>query len=141
MPEKTSEVLRNGWYNTGDIGYLDEDGFLFVTDRLSRFSKIGGEMIPHVTIEDKMHELLGLDDRNLVITAVPDDKKGEQLVVLTTLPEKDVDILKRRMTESGLSALWIPPQNNYFHLHDIPVLGIGKVDLKKCKDTAIGMIS
>ena len=141
MPEKTSEVLRNGWYNTGDIGHLDEDGFLFVTDRLSRFSKIGGEMIPHVTIEDKMHELLKLDERNLIVTAVPDEKKGEQLVVLTILPKEDVDILKRRMIESGLPTLWIPPPRNYFQLHDIPVLGSGKIDLKRCKQTAIGLMS
>ena len=58
-PEKTAEVLRDGWYCTGDVAALDEDGFLQITDRLNRFSKIGGEMVPHIKIEEKLHELAG----------------------------------------------------------------------------------
>src|SRR5208283_1977289 len=63
--EKTAEVLRDGWYNTGDIATVDEDGFLRITDRLSRFSKIGGEMVPHIKVEEKLHELLGADGQVL----------------------------------------------------------------------------
>ena len=84
-PEKTAEVLKDGWYNTGDIATQDEDGFLRITDRLSRFSKIGGEMVPHIKVEEKLHELLEADGQVLAVTAIPDEKKGERLVVVHTL--------------------------------------------------------
>src|ERR1041385_2238948 len=86
-PEKTAEVLKDGWYNTGDIAVLDEDGFIRITDRLSRFSKIGGEMVPHIRVEDKLHELAGSTEQVFVVTGVPDEKKGERLFVLYTLPD------------------------------------------------------
>ena len=88
-PEKTAEVLRDGWYVTGDMAALDEDGFLQITDRLSRFSKIGGEMVPHIKIEEKLHELAGATEQTFVVTGVPDEKKGERLVVLHKLPDEN----------------------------------------------------
>ena len=87
-PEKTAEVLRDGWYCTGDVAALDEDGFLQITDRLSRFSKIGGEMVPHIKIEEKLHELAGATEQTFVVTGLPDEKKGERLVVLHQLADE-----------------------------------------------------
>ncbi|PYK85415.1 MAG: hypothetical protein DME40_17720 [Verrucomicrobia bacterium] len=60
-PKRTAEVLRNGWLKTGDIGRLDEDGFLYIEGRLSRFSKIGGEMVPHEVVEQKIINALGME--------------------------------------------------------------------------------
>ena len=84
-PEKTAEVLHDGWYTTGDVAIMEEDGFLTITDRLSRFSKIGGEMVPHIRIEDKLQELAGVTEQVFAVTALPDEKKGERIVVISTL--------------------------------------------------------
>src|SRR5215510_2144730 len=81
MPEKTAEVFRDDWYITGDVAAMDEDGFLEITDRLSRFSKIGGEMVPHVKVEEKLYDLTDLTEMTFAVTGIPDEKKGERLAV------------------------------------------------------------
>jgi acyl-[acyl-carrier-protein]-phospholipid O-acyltransferase/long-chain-fatty-acid--[acyl-carrier-protein] ligase len=77
-PEQTAEVLRDGWYVTGDIASEDEDGFLTITDRLSRFSKIGGEMVPHIRVEEALHDLAGLTEQSFAVAGIPDERKGER---------------------------------------------------------------
>ena len=136
-PEKTAEVLLDGWYVTGDIASEDEDGFLTITDRLSRFSKIGGEMVPHIKIEEKLHELAGVTDQRFVVTSVPDGKKGERLVVLHTLPADELKAVLDRLGESGLPNLWIPRPNQFFAVEELPHLGTGKLDLRRIKDMAV----
>jgi acyl-[acyl-carrier-protein]-phospholipid O-acyltransferase/long-chain-fatty-acid--[acyl-carrier-protein] ligase len=136
-PEKTAEVLRDGWYVTGDIAAEDEDGFLIITDRLSRFSKVGGEMIPHIKVEEKLHELAGATEQVLVVTGVPDGKKGERLVVLHTLPPDDLKTLLERLPEAGLPNLWTPRANQFFHVEELPHLGSGKLDLRRVHELAV----
>jgi len=136
-PEKTAEVLRDGWYVTGDIAAEDEDGFLAITDRLSRFSKIGGEMVPHIKVEEQLHELAGLTEQRFVVTGVPDGKKGERLVVLHTLPPDELKPVLERLGESGLPNLWIPRPNQFFAVEELPHLGTGKLDLRKIKEIAL----
>jgi acyl-[acyl-carrier-protein]-phospholipid O-acyltransferase/long-chain-fatty-acid--[acyl-carrier-protein] ligase len=130
-PEKTAQVLRDGYYVTGDLGYVDEDGFLYVTDRLARFSKIGGEMVPHLKIEDALSDIL----RNTpcFVTGVPDERRGERLGVLYTLPEIMPAQLVQHLNEVGLPALWIPKRENFYLVDAIPVLGTGKVDLANAR--------
>ena len=135
-PEKTKEVLRDGWYITGDIAAQDEDGFLTITDRLSRFSKIGGEMVPHVKIEERLHEIAGVTEQTFVVTGVPDEKKGERLVVLHLLKQEDLKVVLERLPEAGLPNLWMPRANQFFFVEELPHLGTGKLDLRRIRELA-----
>src|SRR5580765_3229317 len=133
-PEKTADVLKDGWYNTGDIATIDEDGFVRITDRLSRFSKIGGEMVPHIKIEDKLQEIAGAPEQVFVVTAVPDERKGERLIVLHTLPEDGLKDVLTRFVETDLPALWKPRADQFHHIEAMPYLGTGKLDLRRVKE-------
>jgi acyl-[acyl-carrier-protein]-phospholipid O-acyltransferase/long-chain-fatty-acid--[acyl-carrier-protein] ligase len=138
-PEKTAEVLIDGWYNTGDMAAMDEDGFLRVTDRLSRFSKIGGEMVPHIKIEDRLHELAEATEQVFAVTSIPDEKKGERLIVLHTLPEEGLRECLDRLAKSDLPALWKPRPDQFLHIQNLPYLGTGKLDLRRLRELALEM--
>jgi acyl-[acyl-carrier-protein]-phospholipid O-acyltransferase/long-chain-fatty-acid--[acyl-carrier-protein] ligase len=138
-PERTREAMRDGWYVTGDIATMDEGGFIVITDRLSRFSKIAGEMVPHLKIEDVMLQLLG--DAGCVVTAVPDEARGERLVALHTSTNVSAESLWTHLGASELPKLWIPKQENIYYVEAIPTLGTGKVDLRKARDLALEMTS
>lgn len=137
-PVRTAEALRDGWFVTGDLARFDDDGFLFIEGRLSRFSKVGGEMVPHLTIEQKIIEAFGLEvaeDPKVVVLGVPDAAKGETLVLLTTEAIEAAD-LRDKLTAAGLPNLWIP--KTVVRLDRIPVLGSGKCDLRGCRELAGG---
>ena len=134
QPERTAEVIRDGWYSTGDIGMIDEDGFLFITDRLSRFSKIGGEMVPHVKIEEAINAILG--DAASAVTAVPDASRGERLVAFYTRADVTPDTLWTKLGETDLPKLWLPKRESLIQIDAIPTLGTGKVDLRRVRELA-----
>ena len=135
-PEKSAEVLHDGWYTTGDVAMMEEDGFLTITDRLSRFSKIGGEMVPHIRIEDKLHELAGVTDQVFAVTALPDEKKGERIVVVSTLSPERLSPVLEKLAQCDLPALWKPRPSSFFHVDALPMLGTGKIDLRGVKAIA-----
>jgi acyl-[acyl-carrier-protein]-phospholipid O-acyltransferase / long-chain-fatty-acid--[acyl-carrier-protein] ligase len=136
-PDKTADVLRDGWYNTGDIATVDEDGFLRITDRLSRFSKIGGEMVPHIKVEEKLQELAGAAEQVFVVTAVPDEKKGERLMVLHTLAEAQLEDCLELFAKCDLPPLWRPRADQFLRIETLPYLGTGKLDLRKARELAL----
>jgi acyl-[acyl-carrier-protein]-phospholipid O-acyltransferase / long-chain-fatty-acid--[acyl-carrier-protein] ligase len=135
----TREVLVDGWYCTGDVAMIDSDGFIKITGRVSRFSKIGGEMIPHVKIEDALTAQLEEDEQDvprIAVTSVSDEKKGERLVVLYTELSKSVDQLITGLTEAKLPNLFIPSKQNFYKVPELPLLGTGKLDLRQIKTLA-----
>ncbi len=139
QPELTAQVMHDGWYRTGDVGFLDSDGFIHITGRMSRFSKIGGEMVPHIQIEETLTRLTGIHDdgsMRVAVTAVPDEKRGERLVVLhTELPFPKAELI-RQLSREGLPNLFLPSEDSYVQVEAIPVLGSGKLDLKAMRDVA-----
>ena len=135
-PSRTADVIQDGWFRTGDLARFDEDGFLFIEGRLSRFSKIGGEMVPHETVEARIVEAFSLSaegERVIAVTGIPDEAKGEALVVLTT---RDIDqkLMRDKLVEAGLPNLWIPKRIQ--RIEKLPVLASGKLDLQACAKLA-----
>ncbi len=137
------EVIKDGWFKTGDIGRLDLNGFLYLSGRLARFSKIGGEMVPHEGVEQAVNEALGLnpadDGMQVAITAVPDEQKGEALVLLSALLDlqreegRKAALARIRAAFSARSIpnLWIP--RHLLPVEQIPILPTGKLDMRRCK--------
>lgn len=135
-PERTREVLRDGWFRTGDLARFDEDGFLYIEGRMSRFSKIGGEMVPHETIEVRIYAALELspEEKAVAVTGIPDESKGEALVVLSTR-DIDMNLLRQRLSGAGLPNLWIPKKT--VRVPEIPHLATGKLDLRALHNLAL----
>jgi acyl-[acyl-carrier-protein]-phospholipid O-acyltransferase/long-chain-fatty-acid--[acyl-carrier-protein] ligase len=144
-PELTAEVVRDGWYVTGDMARLDADGFVTLTGRLSRFAKVGGEMVPLEKIEEELHDILGTGERVCAVTCVPCESRGERLVVLylaVQLSEFGVEVRPwlQNLSKRGLPNLWVPAERDFFAVPELPLLGSGKVNLKGCKELALTLV-
>ena len=138
MPEKTAEVIEliDGyrWYRTGDKGHLDEDGFLTIVDRYSRFAKIGGEMISLTTVEEEILDACNDKDLEIAATCLPDQRKGEKIVLLAT-NNLDKNKLKKLLSDAKVNPLYHPAQ--VLLVEEIPKLGSGKTDFGATKKIAL----
>ncbi len=138
-PDLTQKVLRDGWYNTGDVVRIDDDGFITITGRESQFSKIAGETIPHLLIEEKIAEILvgsGDGDQHAAVTAVPDARRGERIVVVHTPLEITTGEIVEQLKEGGLPLLFIPSPESFVEVEAVPMLASGKVDLRALRSIA-----
>jgi acyl-[acyl-carrier-protein]-phospholipid O-acyltransferase/long-chain-fatty-acid--[acyl-carrier-protein] ligase len=109
---------------------------LKITGRLSRFSKIGGEMVPHERVEDALHQAIGAEGRVFAVTAVGDARKGEQLAVLHTAGEDRAAEALAKLGALGLPNLFIPRRDHFIKVDALPVLGTGKLDLRAVRRIA-----
>ena len=134
---KTSSAINNGWYNTGDVATIDEDGFITITDRLSRFSKIAGEMVPHISLEQIYNDAIDNGRQTVAVTSIPHPTKGEQLIVLHSPDAPDHEKLHEIVTNSNIPNLWKPLRKNYIRIDSIPTLAAGKVDVRKLREIAM----
>jgi len=135
--EHTADVLRDGWYVTGDIAIVDEDGFIRIMDRLSRFSKIGGEMVPHLRVEEAMYNALG--GHPCAVIAIPDDHKGERLIAFYARPDVTPAALWQQLADTDMPRIWLPKRENIYQLDCLPTLGTGKLDLSGLKQQALDL--
>ncbi|MGA1100160.1 MAG: AMP-binding protein [Opitutales bacterium] len=134
-------LSSDGWFRTGDLGRLDQEGFLWIEGRASRFSKIGGEMVPHAKVEEEILALLNLPNEEqpkLVVCAVQDEQKGEKLVVLSTFDIKSKE-LKLKLRDKGIPNLWIP--RVYVVVETIPTLGTGKIDWQSIRELSSELVA
>lgn len=135
--ELTAAAIRDEWYITGDLATIDEEGFITITDRLSRFSKMGGEMIPHGLVEEALQRAGGFDTQVFAVTGVPDERRGEQLAVLHTIDEAAIPEILAKASAEGLPNLFVPSRSHFVKVDTLPVLGTGKLDLRRVRQTAV----
>lgn len=135
--QSTARVIKDGWFSTGDIGFIDSDGFLTITGRLSQFSKIGGEMVSHLAVEDAIMKATGIAQQTICVTSIPDSKRGERLAVLYSKLGMTPHEVVEKLRASDVSRLFIPSEHDFIEIDSLPMLGNGKLDLHKIKELVV----
>lgn len=124
-PELTAEVLNDGWYNTGDMGYFDEDGYLWHAGRFKRFAKVGGEMVSLVKVENVLEKLLP-QGVTCCVVEIPDEKRGSYIVATVSQEVNKTHILRLMMDELPVIAM----PREFIVIENLPMMGTGKIDFR-----------
>ena len=132
----TARVLQDGYYDTGDIAKMDLDGYVYITGRASRFSKIGGEMVPHEGVEEAIARIRARENREIAVAGRGDSRKGERLVIFYTADDFDIPAVLDAMRKEGLPNIWIPKADDFVKINELPLLGSGKLDLMTLRKMA-----
>lgn len=128
------KIVDGGWYITGDLAFLDDEGFITITGREERFAKVGGEMVPLEKVEDELHLILNTNEKVCAVTAIPDPKKGERIIVLhLALNDTTPRDVWKQLNDRGLPNIYIPSQRDFYQVAELPILGSGKLDIKRCR--------
>ncbi len=125
--EETSLRIHNGWYDTGDIGIMDEDGFLWHRGRLKRFVKVGGEMVSLVKVESILSKLLP-EDVICCVVDVPNPTKGADVVAAVANGNFDMHAVMKHLKKE-LPSIALPRQ--FYVIDDIPMMASGKVNFRE----------
>jgi Acyl-CoA synthetases (AMP-forming)/AMP-acid ligases II len=124
-PELTADVLVEGWYNTGDMGFFDEDNYLWHAGRFKRFAKVGGEMISMVKVENTLEKFLPAGV-SCCIVEVSDEKKGSEIIATVSAEVNKTEMLRKMLTELPIIAL--PRQ--FIVIKELPMMSTGKIDFR-----------
>ena len=135
----TARVIQDGYYDTGDIAKMDQEGYVYITGRASRFSKIGGEMVPHEGVEDAIARIRARENREIAVAGRGDSRKGERLVVFYTADDFDIPAVLDALRKEGIPNIWIPKADDFVKVDELPMLGSGKLDLVKLKQMVAGL--
>lgn len=140
-PKKNAESFIDGWYITGDLGVRDESFRIKITDRLSESFKVAGEMVPANKLKSVFADTSGLASDKIVVTAIPDEKKGSRIIVFIGKPGFDAaavyEKVKDLVQDKKIPAVWLPKLRDIHVIDKIPMLPTGKVDKKLLKKMAL----
>lgn len=139
-PDLTNQVLHDGWYSTGDLAVIYEDGAIEIAGRLSRFAKIGGEMIPLERVEQTLTACVADETAGegppLAVVAVADEARGERLIVVhRPLPKRPAD-LRREIIAAGLPPIFAPAASDFIEVERLPLTATGKLDVARIEEWA-----
>jgi acyl-[acyl-carrier-protein]-phospholipid O-acyltransferase/long-chain-fatty-acid--[acyl-carrier-protein] ligase len=147
-PGATHAAVHDGWYATGDLARIDRDAFLTITGRVARFSKIGGEMVSHVRVEEALSHALksiafdatdGAREVEFAVVALPDAAKGERLAIVHTRVSAGVDAWLDALARADLPPLMVPRRASFFEAGALPRLSTGKTDLRAVRELAAAL--
>lgn len=138
-PEATASTLVNGWVHTGDVGYLDEEGYVFITDRMKDMVIRGGENIGCQEVEAVIYDHPGVSE--CAVFGVPDERLGETLAaVVMPKPGQSLEVDAVKAHVRGLLAKFKVPEHVFIHTEQLPRIASGKIYKRELREQAMASL-